>query len=82
MVKLKVINQKGQNISEQRYPVKLEAFARKDIPVSLVLPSAGGGYVLEAEFISASGSPVISRRFLKVGQGTNYSYYNINPLTK
>ena len=46
------------------------------------LPSeAAGGYVLVAEFTPENGTPVISRRFLKVGQAANYSYFNINPIT-
>jgi len=78
-VKVKLLNSKGQTASEQNFPVKLESFLRTNIPVSIVMPSQTGGYVLVAEFTSENGSPVISRRFLKVGQATNYLYFNLNP---
>lgn len=78
-VKVKLLNSKGQTASEQNFPVNLESFIRTDIPVSIVLPSQTGGYVLVAEFTSENGSPVISRRYLKVGQATNYLYFNLNP---
>ncbi|MFA5816946.1 MAG: sugar-binding domain-containing protein [Bacteroidales bacterium] len=81
-VKLKLIDQTGKYVAEQTLPVKLQSFLRTDIPVSLTLPTQTGGYVLVAEFTPENGSPVISRRFLKIGQAANYSYFNLNPKTK
>ena len=78
-VKLRLVDQTGKYVSEQKFPVKLQSFLRTDIPVSMTLPAESGGYVLVAEFTPEKGSPVISRRFLKVGKSTNYSYFNINP---
>jgi len=52
------------------------------LPVSFVLPTQAGGYVLVAEFTPENGLPVLSRRFLKVGKLAEYSYYNLNPNTK
>ena len=77
-VKVKLVNSKGDIFSEQHFTVKLESFLRTDIPVSLVLPSKAGGYVLIAEFTPENGQPVISRRFLKIGQSEEYSYFNID----
>jgi beta-galactosidase len=79
MVHLKLINSKGKEFSKQHFPVKLEPFLRTDIPVSVVLPSETGGYVLVAEFTPENGLSVISRRFLKTGQSEKYSYFNIDP---
>lgn len=81
-VKVKLINQKGKTTSEQKLPVKLGAYERNEIPVSVSLPSVSGGYVLVAEFTPANGSPVISRRFLRIGQEANNSYYNLSPISK
>ena len=78
-VKVRLIDNAGKYVAEQTLPVKLQSFQRTDIPVSLKLPSQAGGYVLVAEFIPENGKPVISRRFLKVGQTDNYLYFNINP---
>lgn len=82
VVKIKLINAKGKIASEQNFPVKLESFLRANIPVSVSLPSEVGGYVLVAEFTPEKGTPVISRRFLKVGQTANYSYFNLSPIVK
>ncbi len=81
-VKVELINSKGQSFSEQIFPVKLESFLRTDIPVSMVLPSEAGGYVLVAEFAPENGLPVISRRFLQIGKLAEYSYFTVNPNTK
>ncbi|HEX7584638.1 MAG TPA: glycoside hydrolase family 2 TIM barrel-domain containing protein, partial [Prolixibacteraceae bacterium] len=81
-VKLKLINQKGQSTSKQDFQVKLNSFVRTDIPVSLVLPTEAGGYVLVAEFTPDNGITVISRRFLKIGQAANYSFFNLSPKEK
>jgi hypothetical protein len=78
-VKVKLINSKGQSVSEQNFPVKLESFARTNIPVSMILPAETGGYVLVAEFTPENGKRVVSRRFLKVCQTEKYSYFNLNP---
>src|SRR5665648_128929 len=78
-VKMKLFNAKGKSVSDQSIPITLESFLRTDIPVSLTLPAETGGYVLVAEFTPENGKPVISRRFLKVGQAASYSYFNLNP---
>ena len=78
-VKLRLVDQTGKYVSEQKFPVKLQSFLRTDIPVSMTLPAESGGYVLVAEFTPENGSPVVSRRFLKIGKTNNYSYFNINP---
>ena len=78
-VKLKMIDQNGKSTSEQTIPVKLQSFLRTEIPISLNLPTLSGGYVMVAEFTSENGTPVTSRRFLKVGKAGEYSYFNLNP---
>jgi len=81
-IKIRLIDQNGKNVSEQSFPVKLNSYVRTDIPISLVLPAEAGGYLLVAEFTHENGKTVISRRFLKVGQAANYSYYNLSPKEK
>lgn len=78
-VKIKLLNSKGESVSDQRIPVTLESFLRTDIPISLTLPAETGGYVLVAEFTPENGKPVISRRFMKIGHAASYSYFDINP---
>ncbi|HBL77458.1 MAG: beta-glycosidase [Bacteroidetes bacterium GWF2_42_66] len=81
-VKVRLIDQKGRSTSEQTIPVKLNSYVRTDIPVFLVLPVEAGGYVLVAEFTPENGQPVISRRFLKVGQAEKYNYFKLDPISK
>lgn len=80
LVKIRLINSKGQNMTEQKFSVKLNSFVRTDIPVFISLPNEAGGYVLVAEFTPENGIPVLSRRFLKIGQAANYSFYEISPI--
>ncbi|MBA4410241.1 MAG: glycoside hydrolase family 2 TIM barrel-domain containing protein [Bacteroidota bacterium] len=81
-VKLKLIDSSGKTVSEQTNVVKLQSFIRTDMPVSILLPTQAGGYLLVAEFTPENGSPVISRRFIKVGKLAEYSYYKLNPTSK
>ena len=69
----------GQSTAEQGFPVKLASFSRTDIPVSVDLPAGAGGYVLMAEFSGDGIEPVVSRRFIKVGQLDQYLYYKLDP---
>jgi hypothetical protein len=81
-VNVKLINQDGVTFEKQTLDVRLESFVRTDIPVNIILPAKAGGYILVAEFTPENGKPVISRRFLKIGEATNYSYFNLNPAPK
>jgi beta-galactosidase len=74
-----LLDSKGKNVGERKIEAKLSPLTRTNIPISILLPDQPGGYVLVAEFTPENGQPVISRRFLKVGQAKNYSYCNLNP---
>ena len=50
--------------------------------ISIVLPTLTGGYILLAEFTPENGNSVISRRFLKIGKATDYSFYQLSPVVK
>jgi hypothetical protein len=82
IINVKLLNAKGQTASEQRFPVRLEPFFRTEIPISMVLPSEAGGYVLVAEFAPENGKTIVSRRFLNIGQPKEYKYFNLNPINK
>jgi hypothetical protein len=76
-VRVRLINQQGKSSGELEFPVTLQSYVRTDIPVSIVLPAVSGGYVLVAEFTAENGTPVISRRYLKVGEQKEYAYYKM-----
>ena len=81
-VKIKLIDGSGKSVSEQSTNVKLQSFLRTDIPVSINLPEKAGGYLMVAEFTPQNGSPVISRRYIRVGKLTDYTYFDINTSIK
>jgi beta-galactosidase len=81
-VKINLLDQNGKSVLEQNFPVILNSFVRTDIPISLLLPSESGGYLLVAEFTPEGGKTVISRRFLKIGKSANYSYFSLSPKEK
>jgi len=76
---LKIIDQKGNVLPEQSLTVNLQSFLRTDIPVSLTLPAKEGGYVVVAEFTPENGETVVSRRFIRVGESPDYSYFKLKP---
>jgi hypothetical protein len=76
-VRIRLINQTGKTSGEQEFPVTLSSYVRTNIPVSLTLPAVPGGYVLVAEFAPEKGTPVISRRYIKVGKQEEYSFYRM-----
>ncbi len=67
---LKVYNDSGQIVQRQdKIPVLIPEYDRTMIPLTIELPIIPGGYTLTAEFYraDAKGQPVISRRYLKIG---------------
>ncbi|HLN73387.1 MAG TPA: hypothetical protein VK205_08835 [Prolixibacteraceae bacterium] len=76
-VTLKLLDSSGKSVVEQSSRVKLQPFLRNEIPVNIKLPEAAGGYLMVAEFTPEGGTPVISRRFIKVGQAEKYSFFNL-----
>ncbi len=81
-VRVKFVSSSGESSGEQGLTVCLNSFVRTDIPVSLIMPSKAGGYVLVAEFTPENGKPLLSRRFLKIGEAGNYSFYKLSPFDK
>ena len=81
-VQLRLIDQSGKSTGEQNLSVSLNSFVRTNFPVSLTLPNQAGGYLLVAEFTPKGGSPVISRRYIRVGKLAGYSYFQLSPQTK
>jgi hypothetical protein len=81
-VLVKLLNEKGESVSQKELTVKLESYLRTDIPISIALPSNVGGYVLVAEFTPENGQTVISRRFLKIGEASEYKYFKVDPIIK
>jgi beta-galactosidase len=79
-VHVKLLDSKGKPAQEKDIKITLDPLRRTDIIVSLNLPEKPGGYLLTASFIPAGSShEVISRRFIRVGDLSQYSYFDLQP---
>ena len=79
---VKLINSKGEVVVQQDLPVRIDPFAKRTIPCMVELPKEKGGYLLVAEFFPEGKSqPVISRRYLKIGNSPNekFEFFEIKP---
>lgn len=82
-VLLKLLDEKGTIISTQEESIVIEPFGKRLQPCLLKLPSKAGGYLLIAEYHEKGDSkPVLSRRYLKVGDAVtsfkDYFEYTLN----
>jgi len=82
-VLLKLLDEKGTIISTQEESIVIEPFGKRLQPCLLKLPSKAGGYLLIAEYHEKGASkPVLSRRYLKVGDAVtsfkDYFEYTLN----
>ena len=81
-VMLKLIDSQGETISQQDKPILIDPFGKKTLPCLMELPKTSGGYLLVAEYFpEGKNQPVISRRYLKVGDSSNekYDFYDMMP---
>lgn len=82
-VLMKLLDEKGTIISTQEESIVIEPFGKRLQPCLLKLPSKAGGYLLIAEYHEKGGAkPVLSRRYLKVGDAVtpfkDYFEYTLN----
>jgi len=77
---IKLINEKGEVVVQRTLNVTVPAFDRSIIPCSLKLPSQSGGYaLLSIYYPSDQAAPVISRRYINIGNQSIRSYPEIKP---
>jgi len=79
-VTVSLFDGKGQKAGVQTTEIVMQPYSRRPVPVVLQLPKEPGGYLLVAEF-AASGKidkPVISRRYIKVGDRASYQFYELS----
>jgi len=78
---LKLYDSNGHIVFTDSLPVSIEKYFKVNIPYALKLPMEKGGYLLVAEFVkNGTNTPVISRRYIKVGDNdTKYEFYDIKP---
>jgi len=77
-VTIRILNSDGKSIAKEIIPVVLSAYDRSFIPAEISLPEKAGGYLLLAEFLTdGKKDPVISRRYIKVGNISDYKFFEM-----
>jgi len=77
---LKILDSEGKTVEKKSMPVTMIAFDRSSFPVEISLPKKPGGYLMCVEFLAdGTVEPVISRRYIKVGELNEYLFHEINP---
>ncbi len=79
-VNLKLLDSKGKAVVEKAMEVTLDPLQRTDFIVSMDLPRQAGGYLVIAAFTPAGSThEKISRRFIRVGNLSEYSFFDLQP---
>jgi beta-galactosidase len=77
---IKLLDSQGRLTIEKKMEVTLDPLRRTDLIASLDLPEQAGGYLLVAAFTPAGSShEVVSRRFIRIGNLSQYSYFELQP---
>jgi hypothetical protein len=77
---IKLLDNSGNIVITKSLYVEISAFQKNYFPVNLTLPNKMGGYLLIAELtLPSNKEKIISRRYLRVGDGSNYTYYDYKP---
>ncbi len=79
-ITLTILDEKGESKRLYSKQITLPGLGKLYLPVNITLPEDNGGYLLLSTFRSDEGRPVISRRFLSVGEDVGRSdFYEIDP---
>jgi beta-galactosidase/beta-glucuronidase len=80
-VTVRLLDAEGVEVYKDVLQCEINEYYKTNIPYSISLPEKCGGYLVTAEFIQDGlEAPVISRRYVKVGdKSTEYSFYDIKP---
>jgi len=74
---IKLLDNNGKEISTKSVSIEIPGYQKYYLPVSLSLPKQAGGYLLVAEFTPQNTKEkVISRRYIRVGNADNYTFYD------
>ncbi|HLO59000.1 MAG TPA: hypothetical protein VK179_09680 [Bacteroidales bacterium] len=79
-LELLILDETGKKKSVHEETVKLDPLITTSFIEKINLPEKPGGYLLVAEYTpGGSEQPVISRRFIKIGEASSYSYFTMQP---
>ena len=75
---LRLLDSTGKSVTEEKSEVNLIPLTRTTILAELTLPDKPGGYLLLANLHQQTlKEPVISRRYIRVGEAEEYQYYEL-----
>ncbi len=76
---IELFDDTGEAVIRKQSEITIDPYGKLLIPTALKLPEKPGGYVIVAEYYPAGKiDPVISRRFIKVGESQSFKYYEIS----
>ncbi|MDR0835472.1 MAG: glycoside hydrolase family 2 [Tannerella sp.] len=81
-IKLRLIDSKGTTVIEQNLSIDIPAYSKKTLPCQMELPGQQDGYLLVTEYYPQENkAPVVSRRYIKVGNDpeATYGFYELKP---
>jgi len=79
---IKLINGSGETVVQQNISIWIPPLFKATVPCMVTLPTEKGGYLLIAEYYpKGENQPVISRRYLKIGDSSNekYDFFDLSP---
>jgi len=79
-ISLEILDVNGNSTLLTSSEIQLPGFGKVYFPVSINIPDIPGGYLLISTFTPSDSSPMISRRYLRVGEDVDImDYYEIEP---
>ena len=79
--KLRLLDPQGKEVWKATADVKIPPYGKTILPTDLTLPNETGGFVLLSEFTEeGKQKAVLSRRYLKVGDGNaHFNFFKVEP---
>jgi len=82
-IEVKVYNNKGGSVVSKKLKLEIAAWGKTEMPLTLKLPKTSGGYLVVSELtLPETGRKMISRRYIRVGDAAEYSYFNWRLMNK
>jgi hypothetical protein len=79
-VTAKLLDAKGNLISQMKSKLELPAYQRTNIPTFFTLPTTKGGYLILSEFVKDSSTEILkSRRYINVGEVGKTVFWEVEP---
>jgi beta-galactosidase len=78
ILKIRLVDSTGHAVIVKETTIELKPLSTERFIQSMNLPELPGGYLLLAEYFPESASkPVISRRYIRIGQAAAYKFYEL-----